>query len=311
MSAAREYLLGRIEAIGSILASHLAIDASPVPQANSPAVVIRNGAMVMLFCALEGFIRDRSLECARAINQTSVPYSHLPASLKAASLISTFEGLMNLSRQMSFTDRLTAFEKASVAVASGALGAQYNFTEYSFARDKSNITADDISKIAKGFGVENFWNAARAICAKIGAPIVGNLDEIFKQLALDRHKAAHASSYSVSHNRLTSALPEALVLALAFDVLVSAATARLSSSRIATGLPPSALTANDVDFITVRPHQTNKWAAFSPARARALFTESSQGEALSRAVTVAASRQLSILCKDNTGRASSWKTLLG
>ena len=119
MSAAREYRLGRIEAIGSILASHLAIDASPVPQANSPAVVIRNGAMVMLFCALEGFIRDRSLECARAINQTSVPYSHLPASLKAASLISTFEGLMNLSRQMSFTDRLTAFEKASVAVASG------------------------------------------------------------------------------------------------------------------------------------------------------------------------------------------------
>lgn len=311
MSAAREHLLGRLEAIGTILSSPVSTDASPVPQANSPAVVVRNGAMVMLFCALEGFVRDRSLECARAINQTTVPYTHLPAALKAASLVSTFEGLVNLSRQMPFADRLTAFERASIAAASGALGSQYNFTEYSFARDKSNVTAEDISKIAKGFGVDNFWNAARIICVKIGAAIVGNVDEIFKQLALDRHRAAHVPSYSVPHSRLTSALPEALALALTFDALISAATVRLSESRIATGIPPTALTAGDVDFMTVQPHQPGRWAAFGPRGSRALFIETSEVAALSRATVVATSRRLSIVCKDNTGRASDWKTVLG
>lgn len=311
MSAAREHLLGRVEAIGTILSNPLSTDASPVPQANSPAVVVRNGAMVMLFCALEGFVRDRSLECARAIDQTAVPYTHLPAALKAASLVSTFEGLVNLSRQMPFSDRLSAFERASIAVASGALGSQYNFTEYSFARDKSNVTADDIAKIAKSFGVDNFWNAARIICGKIGAAIVGNVDEIFKQLALDRHKAAHVPSHSVPHSRLTSALPEALALALTFDALISAATARLSRSRIATGIPPAALTAGDVDFMTIRPHQPGRWAAFSPGGSRALFIETSEVAALSRAMVVATSRRLSIVCKDNTGRASDWKTILG
>lgn len=311
MSAAREYLLGRVEAIVTILSSSISTDASPVPQANSPAVVVRNGAMVMLFCALEGFLRDRSLECARAINQTTVPYTHLPAALKAASLVSTFEGLVNLSRQMSVADRLAAFERASIAVASGALGSQYNFTEYSFARDKSNISADDVARIAKSFGVDNFWNAARIICSKIGAAIVGNVDEIFKQLALDRHKAAHVPSFSIPHSRLTSALPEALALALSFDALISAATVRLSQSRIATGILPAALTAGDVDFMTIRPHQAGRWAAFAPTSTRALFIEASESAALTRAMAVATSRKLSIICKDSTGRASGWKTILG
>jgi len=311
MSAAREHLLGRVEAISTILASPLSIDSSPVPQANSPAVVIRNGAMVMLFCALEGFIRDRSLECACAVDQTTVPYTHLPEALKAASLISTFEGLINLSRQMPLTDRLSAFERASIAVASGALGSQYKFTEYSFAREKSNVTADDISKITKSFGVDKFWNAARTICGKIGATIVGNVDEIFKQLASDRHKAAHVPSFSVPHSRLTSALPEALALALAFDTLISAATVRLSQSKVASGVPPMPLMADDVDFMTIRPHRAGKWAAFSPNGSRALLVDTSEVAVLSRATAVAASRKLSIVCKDHTGRASDWKTLLG
>ncbi|MBU9194435.1 hypothetical protein KTD33_07780 [Burkholderia gladioli] len=267
--------------------------------------------MVMLFSALEGFLRDRSLECARAIDQTAVPYTHLPIGLKAASLIATFEGLGNLSRSLPMSDKLSEFEQAAVAVAAGSLGSPYQFTAYSFGRDKSNITSEDVSKIAKSFGVDNFWRAAGIVSQKAGMAMPGNVDDVFKQLARERHKAAHVPSYNVSHSQLMAALPQALTLALSFDALVSAATERLSTSHIARGVPPASITGTDVDFLTLKPHRAGNWGAFLPNRARALFTESDFNAALARATLAARSRQLSVVCQDSTGRASVWKTVLG
>ena len=311
MSVAREQMIGRFNAIHAILANSLSIDITPVPTPNSAAVTIRNGCMVMLFCALEGFLRDRSLECARTINQTTVPYAHLPIGLKAASLIATFEGLLNLSRGWAVTDKLVEFEQAAVAVASGSLGSPYQFTGYSFARDKSNVTADDVTKITKSFGVENFWAAARIVSQKAGMALPGNMDDIFKQLAKERHKAAHSPSHNVPHSVLAAALPQALTLALSFDSLISAATERLSNSGIGHGAPLVPVTGADVDFMVVRPHGAGKWGAFLPNRSRALFVELDFNVALARGSTSARSRGLSLVCLDSTGRASTWKTVLG
>ncbi|PUA19534.1 hypothetical protein C7W93_06670 [Glaciimonas sp. PCH181] len=69
----------------------------------------------------------------------------------------------------------------------------------------------------------------------------GNMDDIFRQLAKERHKAAHVPSHNVPHSQFVSALPQALTLALVFDALVSAATKRLSGSAIASGVIPAAV----------------------------------------------------------------------
>ncbi|PUA19535.1 hypothetical protein C7W93_06675 [Glaciimonas sp. PCH181] len=74
-------------------------------------------------------------------------YTHLPIGLKTASIVATFEGLLNMSRDGTTNDRILEFERAAVAIASGPLGSLYKFTDYSFARDKSNISADDVVKI--------------------------------------------------------------------------------------------------------------------------------------------------------------------
>ncbi|SIO22713.1 HEPN domain-containing protein [Paraburkholderia phenazinium] len=311
MSTARDQLVGRIGAIQSVLSDPLSTDISPVPTPNSPAVVIRNGCMVMLFSALEGFLRDRSLECAKAIDQAAVPYTHLPAGLKAASLIATFEGLGNLPRGLPMSEKLSEFEQAAVAVASGAMGQPYQFTHYSFGRDKSNITSDDVSKIAKSFGVDNFWKAAGIVSQKAGMAMPGNVDEVFKQLARERHKAAHVPSHNVPHSQLVAALPQALTLALSFDTLVSAATKRLSTSQIAHGVLPTLVTGADVDFLTLKPRRAGRWAAFVPNRVKALFTEADFNAALVQATSTASSRHLSVVCQDSTGRASVWRTVLG
>uniref|UniRef100_UPI0039B3DEC2 hypothetical protein n=1 Tax=Vibrio vulnificus TaxID=672 RepID=UPI0039B3DEC2 len=64
MSAARDNLISRVEAIRKTLNDPISVDTTPVPVSSSAAVVVRNGCAVMLYCALETFIRDRSLECA-------------------------------------------------------------------------------------------------------------------------------------------------------------------------------------------------------------------------------------------------------
>lgn len=311
MSNARENFLSRIGAIQGILANIVSVDTTPVPTPGNSAVVVRNGCMVMLFCALEGFVRDRSLECAIAIDQTAVPYTHLPIGLKVASLIATFEGLANLPRSMPIADKLSEFELAASAVAAGSLGSPYQFTRYSFAREKSNVGADDISTIAKRFGVANFWNAASAVCAKAGIAVQGNFDELFKQLALERHKAAHVATHNVPHARLSDFVWDAIACALSFDALLSTATMKLSTSQIAVGIAPATVTGADVDFLSVKPRPDGKWAATLPQKTRALFLESTREAALARAAQVSAARKISVVCYDSAGRASAWRSLIG
>jgi hypothetical protein len=313
MSAARNYLIGRIEAITAILSSPVSVDTVPVPTPNSAAVVVRNGCMVMLFCALEGFLRERSLECASQINQTSVPYAHLPEGLRYASLIATFEGLLNSSRYWSTTDKVLAFEAAAVAAASGKLGSAYQFTDYSFARDKSNVGADDISKIAKEFGVTSFWNEAMAVSQIIEMALPENMDAAFRQLARARHKAAHVPSHNTPHSDLLAAIPKAIAVALSFDVLVSTAVDHLNRSNVVGGVVVAPITRTDVKFIYVRPHKSG-WAAYrSPpsSRDRAIFVEGSHDVAMARASALATNKNFCLVSQDGAGRAANWRTCVG
>lgn len=311
MSAARDQFLGRVGAIGSLLANPVSIDTLPVPVPSSAAVAVRNGCMVMLFCALEAFIRDRSLECATAIDQSMVPYSHLPEGLKYASVVATFEGLLNLTRTSRASDKIVEFEKAAAAAASGSLGAAYQFTSYSFARDKSNISVDDVGEIAKDFGVSGFWSASRAVGQSAGLAMLGNVDDSFRQLAKERHRAAHSASHNVPHSALQAALPQAVFIALTFDTLVSTAAWRLSTSAIAKGIQPNRVSDADVRFITVKPHRAGRWAAFRPTSSRASFVESDRAIAMARATKIGRPGGLSIVCHDAAGRAATWTTVLG
>lgn len=310
MSVARENFISRIEAIRTTLKNPISVDTTPVPIPSSAAVVVRNGCTVMLFCALETFIRNRSLECAGAINQIQVPYAQLSDDLKYASLVSTFDGLAMATRGWPKSDKILEFERAAVAVASGSLGSPYQFTEYSFARDKSNVTADDIVLISKTFGVENFWQSAGKVSLKAGITIPGRHEDIFRLLARERHKAAHVAQHNVSHYWVESALFQTLSIAIAFDALISTAAFKLNTKG-ATARATLKITENDVDFLTVKPRVNGDWAGYQPSKTRASFVAADQSSALARAVTLGGTHNLSVVCHDTGSRPTRWATVLG
>lgn len=311
MSDAREHFIGRIDAIRTILSTPITIDSTPVPVPNSAAVTIRNGCMVMLFCALEAFIRGRSLECARRLDQIVVPYPHLPAGLKYASLVGTFEGLLQQTKYWSETDKMAEFERAAVLIAAGPLGSPYQFNEYSFARDKSNVSADDMRDITKSFHVDNFWAACSGIWNKVGAVVPGNPPDIYKQLSKERNKAAHVAAHNVTHTAISNFLPQTVALALAFDALISMGAHRLSSSAIAHGTIPAKVSDANVEFITVKPHTGSKWAAFRTSAARAILVQPSPEAAFAAAIPKARLLNLCVVRHDNTGRPVAWATIFG
>ena len=311
MSDARKHFLGRVEAIRSIIANPISTDTVPVPVPSSAAVTVRNGCTVMLFCALEAFFRGRSLECASRLNQATVPYTHLPQGLKYASLVSTFEGLIHQTKNWSDGDKISEFEKAVVAASSGSLGSPYRFTEYSFAKDKSNVSVSDVAGISRSFNVENFWNCCVGLWGKAGFGFPINPADIFKQLSQERHKAAHVATHNVSHATLSNFIPQAVALALAFDTLISAGTHSLSASSISLGIVPAKITAADIDFITVKPHTGGRWAAFNGTSSRALLVKSTQTDAVAAAMLKAAKGGRSVVCHDASGRPFNWASVLG
>ncbi|MGQ5281689.1 HEPN domain-containing protein [Xanthomonas arboricola] len=263
----------------------------------------------MLFCALETFIRERSLECAGLLNQALVPYSKLPEGLKKASLISTFEGLLNNSRQFSPSDQVLLFEQAAVAAASGKLGSAYKFSDYSFGREKSNIVADDIAKIAKAFGVPSFWNVAKSISESVGLAQPAGVDEAFKQLAKERHKSAHVSSHSIAHSTLSAFIPQTLVIALSFDLSISLAVRKLNGSNIVSDGVHPLVSLGDFKYVILRP-VAGRWKGFIPGRTTAIFVENDYETAMPRAVQQAAQRVASTIIQDQTERAVNWISII-
>jgi len=311
MSVARTHFLGRIEAIQTILANPISTDTMPVPIPSSAAVTVRNGCMVMLFCALEAFIRDRSLECAKLLNQTTVPYTHLPPGLKYLSLVSTFEGLLHSTKYWPENDKTIEFEKAVQAASSGVLGSPYQFTEYSFARDKSNVSGQDLVDISKSFHVDNFWNSCTGVWAQIGVAFPTPPSELFKQLSVERHKAAHVSGHNVPHVKISNFIPQAVAIALAFDTLISAGAHHLSGSSIALGTIPPKVRDTNISFCTVKPHTGGKWAAFNPSKSKALLVKTTEADAFTGAMLKATPAGRSVVCHDASGRPIKWASILG
>jgi hypothetical protein len=267
--------------------------------------------MVMLFSALEDFMRNRAIECTQRINQASVPYSHLPEKLKAASLISTFEGLLNSSRGWPAADRLSEFEEAAKLAAAGPLGSQYQFSPFAFGREKSNLNPDDISIMAGRFGVKGFWQEATKIKAMTGAGTPQDLQAGFKQMARTRHKAAHVPSHIVGHVELSTSLSVSIDVAAGFDILVSTATDRLGQANLASGGTMQEVTSADVKITFLRPH-VRGWAGFSSSSAkRATFVEPAYASAHSRALAYAKQRNMSLVKQDGASRVTGWETCLG
>ncbi|HSW14262.1 MAG TPA: HEPN domain-containing protein [Solimonas sp.] len=305
MSVARNNFLQAYAALSSAFTEPVILDVGmgATPH-NERARLLRNGLAVMTFSALEGFIRSRSLEILRDIRPNLVPLANLPEGIQKHLTVSVIEGLSNKVRYMKTADAISIIQAEAAFLGSVDKQTAYGFSDYSFGRDKSNVSGEDIKALLAALGVNEPWEAIRHICIKANFGGITLVQEQYKKISLERHAAAHVASHQVAATTLADHARNAYAIALGFDVLASAAKTMVNSRTRPLANAPF---ANAIGMFTIQPVSPN-WSTWrvtkhGSARAVKVCTTLSDAEqvALSRTGDTDA-----VVVLDRSGTPQSW-----
>jgi hypothetical protein len=222
MSTARNNFLQRIRAFKVALNEPALISRGPeFVDHNSTARLLRNGLAVVGFASLEDFLKSRLSEVLSRVGNSHIPFDDLPDPLKEAAVFGALRALVfqGEMKKRQKDDYLSFIQEHSKLIGSTATAA-YEISGISLASDRSNLNAADVGHILKVFKVQDGWGNINRLAQRVGlgAP---SLNDSFTQAAMRRHKAAHSASADTEITHLTSFVPQAVAVALAFDALVS------------------------------------------------------------------------------------------
>ena len=226
---------------------------------NERARLIRNGLAVMVFTSLEAFIRARVIETLRQIDNNRVAYATLPEKLRYQLSFGAINGIHHQAKRVKASDAIAIIQAEASMLGSLNMSNAYGVSEFVFGKDKSNISADDISQLLSGLGVKSdIWNEVGAICRRINVGSIGSWVERFKQLANERHKAAHLSSHQVPNTNLHDHVMSAFAIAAAFDIFMSIAVRQLNAGKDVVA-NPIANSGVGIVFVYPKSSSTVEW----------------------------------------------------
>ncbi|WSD65355.1 HEPN domain-containing protein [Actinacidiphila glaucinigra] len=212
----------------------------PISGDRDPSRLMRNGLAVVAYSSFEDFFATRTGEVLGSFDATRVAFDQLPEKLKEAATIGAVRALgfrMNFETDAA-TKRAYVQSNASVISTTGTSG--YQFSPLSFMPSSSNLSDEDIEKCLKALLVEGPWMELEKITSRIGYGIVG-LRQRLKQLASQRHEAAHAAHADISVADLRQFPHDLLAISAAFDAAFSRAVdvilRRGHSSNTQTKIP--------------------------------------------------------------------------
>jgi hypothetical protein len=193
--------------------------------------MLRNGLAVVSFAALEDFIRARTGEALSAVAAAGIAFSQLPRTLQQAAT----EGALRAAlAQMSFMeDRATRgppFLQVTAAHVASTGGYPYSLSSYSLGHQGSNLSFDDVPKVLKAFKVDAPWRELTALAARAGFAALP-LHDFYSETLRRRHRAAHEGSTDTPLADIAAFAAGARACALAFELLLSQAVARLTAGR--------------------------------------------------------------------------------
>lgn len=271
---------------------------------NSAAKMLRNGLAVVSFASLEDFIKKRSSKAMTELNNCSVNFNELPVKLQNAA---TFEILSALSYQMSLLDKAdrTNYIQNHAKNISSTLTTNYELSIHTFAHSQANINANVIKDILKSFNIEDPWFQMSSIASILGLTSSLPLDQIFKNAALRRHRAAHVAGVDIPPTDLKQFVKEAFAIAITFDALLSKAVQKISENNDDFLRNNGSLNANDVKVRTIK-FVDNKWKEYKGNSTRA-YRKSLEFDSLALAAKGRAQTNKELIVEfDESGLVRHW-----
>jgi hypothetical protein len=306
MSQAKQALMDRLEVARPSLSEAILIDQSLTDKShNQRASLLRNGLMVVLFTALEDFLRNRTAELLVELSKTVVPFNALPQDLQHAS---TMEAMRAVYAQAQIVKRggddpLPMIQQAALEVASTG-STTLAFNKYSFGYKSSNLTSSEIGEILKTLNLADAWNEMTRIASRCGFGSIP-LRSQFEIAAQLRHKAAHSIRANVQPRDLESFCDSALAIASSFDILASRAVRLLKVGD------PVVLTQRAALASTIRlrfvDHRSSGFAEVAEGVTRAQKVSAAKDEAMKAALARALIRNEPVVERNSSGKLLNWR----
>lgn len=221
MSIARQEFLVRLDTLVACLNETNLNDGAPTEYLrNQIASMMRQGLAVLIFAALESFVRERTAECLRGFDPNAITFSDLSDELQRATILGAIDGLVFRSKFEDKTNRHTWALQQLKNIASSDTSLA-NISHLSFASNKANLDDEDIPNVLKAFGIEDVWKNITDVSKRAGMGGLLDAKAQFSQMRKTRHLSAHDVTSIVPHANLSSSIQAIRGIGVGFDMLLS------------------------------------------------------------------------------------------
>jgi len=218
--AAKDSFLATIAILESCLGGASLVDGPPnATVQNAQARFLRQGLAVLVFSAMEAFVRERTAEVLVSFKRRVVAFSDLPEQLQKAITIGALDGIRFRLKLQPAAAKVLWLSNAVKPIANASSDIS-RLSEYSFGYSASNLTEDDVEEVLKAFGVEAPWQQITSLVSRCGITVIDCKGK-FVSIKERRHDAAHALTANVLHPDLVDSIRAAKAICMAFDLLVS------------------------------------------------------------------------------------------
>lgn len=248
--SARDSFLETLTVLNDCLNNEALVDKALTEVAhNACAHMLRQGLAVLVFSAVETFIRERTSEVLRSFTNPSLSFADLSPALQKATTLGALDGVRYRLKLQPAANKIS-WLVANLAPISGALKNVRGLSDYSFGYSGSNIDEGSVGEILKSFGVESPWSQMTSLTSRFGVAILDARAE-FEAIMQRRHSSAHALTGHVLYMDLENSVRSSLSICLAFDLLLSHSVG-LFNVRAGPGHSGRPLlTHNDVQIVFV------------------------------------------------------------
>lgn len=233
MKVERKNFIERLEALEIACNESLLINTVD-PLHNEIAKQLRSGLCVMVFSALEEFIRVRVENVLQMLIPASLPFDYLPEKLRIAATIGALQGIM-FQQKLQSDDKKSAFLLEQFRLLASLSDQNYRISKYAFVHSGSNVQPNEITTLLEALSIEKPWETIYHTAKRLKLATANPSKAEFERLSSFRHRAAHDQSFDIPNFDLVNCMKSALSIGLALDTVITSAIRNLNSSLATHG----------------------------------------------------------------------------